>query len=402
MLVGGEFIDGTVIDVTDQRKLETHLRQVQKMEAVGRLAGGIAHDFNNLLGVINGYGEMILKRMPAADPLHPKVAQIVKAGERAAGLTRQLLAFSRQQVLQPKTLDLNAVVSEMDQMLRRLIGEDIDLETRLDAQLGTVRADPGQVEQIVMNLAVNARDAMPDGGRLTIETRNVDLDAEYAATHPPTTPGRYAMLAISDTGSGMDAQVQAHIFEPFFTTKGSTKGTGLGLATVYGVVKQSEGFIWVYSEVGVGPTFKIYLPRTDAVPELTAEKKQALAGRNGETALMVEDEAGLRDLLREMLEAGGYVTLVARDGAEALQIADGHKGPIDVLITDVIMPGMTGRAAADVIKEARPAIKVLYLSGYTDEAIIRHGVLGAGAAFLNKPFSSEALLRKVRELLAQR
>jgi CheY-like chemotaxis protein len=370
------------------------------MEAIGRLAGGVAHDFNNLLGVITGYGELVLKRLAATDPLHAKVAQILRAGERAAGLTRQLLAFSRQQVLQPKILDVNIVVSEMDSMLRRLIGEDVELTTVLEPQLGSIKADPGQLEQIVMNLAVNARDAMPDGGRLTIETRNVDdLENECAASPPTATPGGFVMLSISDTGSGMDDNVRAHIFEPFFTTKELGKGTGLGLSTVYGIVKQSGGCIAVDSEVGLGTTFRIYLPRIEEAVQPPAEENPPARATGSETVLLVEDEAALRDLLRETLEAEGYATLVARDGAQALQIADAHAGVIDLLVTDVIMPGITGRAAADAIREARPGIRVLYISGYTDEAIMRHGVLGAGVAFLNKPFACETLLSKVRELL---
>jgi two-component system, cell cycle sensor histidine kinase and response regulator CckA len=397
---------GTIQDVTDRKlaeekhaKAEEQLRQSQKLEAIGRLAGGVAHDFNNLLGVIMGYGDMVYRQV-TGDQLKGKVEQILKAAERAAGLTRQLLAFGRKQVLQPKIIDLNAVVSETDKMLRRLIGEDVDLSTRLEPDLGSVKADPGQIAQVLMNLAVNARDAMPEGGRITIETRNADLDAEYAAAHEPTRPGPYVLLSVTDTGSGMDAATQAQIFEPFFSTKEVGKGTGLGLSTVYGIVKQSEGYIWVYSEVGVGTTFKIYLPRIDesASPAARSEDPTPIQ-RGSETVLLVEDEASLCDLLREGLEANGYSILVARDGAEAVQVAEAHSGPIHIMVTDVVMPGTTGPNAADLVARSRPAMKVLFISGYSEEAIVRHGLVGPGRAFLSKPFGPEVLLRRVRELL---
>jgi two-component system cell cycle sensor histidine kinase/response regulator CckA len=386
-------------DITNETRLEQRLFQAQKMEAVGRLAGGVAHDFNNLLGVITGYGEIVHRHLAGEDPLKGKVEQILKAAERAAGLTRQLLAFGRKQVLQPRILDLNAVVSDMEKMLRRVIGEDIELATLLAPRLGCVRADPGQIEQVLMNLAVNARDAMPEGGQLSIETRNVDLDAEYAAAHVPTRPGPYVMLAVTDTGSGMDVATQAHIFEPFFSTKEMGKGTGLGLSTVYGVVKQSEGYVWVYSEVGVGTTFKIYLPRVDEEAPLAREERPRPLLRGTETVLLVEDEASLRELLHEALEANGYSVLVARDGAEALKIADAHAGPIPIMVTDVIMPGMTGPKIVDLVAQTRPGIKVLYISGYSDESVVRHGLIGPGRAFLSKPFGPEILLRRVRESL---
>ena len=386
-------------DVTKEMQLAGQLSQAQKMEAVGRLAGGVAHDFNNLLGVITGYGEIVHRRLAGEDPLRGKVEEILKAAERAGGLTRQLLAFSRKQILQPRILDLNAVVSDTETMLRRLIGEDVELATRLAPDLGSVRADPGQIQQVLMNLAVNARDAMPEGGQIIIETRNANLDASYAATHPPTEAGSYVMLAVSDTGSGMDAATQARIFEPFFSTKEVGKGTGLGLSTVYGIVKQSEGYVWVHSEVGVGATFEIYLPRVDeAAPVVRRESPRPLQ-RGVETVLLVEDEASLRDLLRETLEASGYCVLVARDGAEALQIAEAHAGPIPIMVSDVIMPGMTGPKVVELVTQVRPQLRVLYVSGYSDESVVRQGMVGPGRAFLSKPFGAEVFLRKVRETL---
>ena len=398
---GGQIVNYVAVkrDVSNERRLEQQLFQAQKIEAIGRLAGGVAHDFNNLLGVITGYGGIVHRRLAGEDPLKGKVEQILKAAERAAGLTRQLLAFSRKQVLQPEILDLNAVVSDMDKMLRRLIGEDVEFTTLLDPHLGSVRADPGQIEQVIMNLAVNARDAMPDGGRLTLETRNADLDADYAATRPPTRTGSYVALVVTDTGSGMDAATQARIFEPFFTTKEAGKGTGLGLATVYGIVKQSEGYIWLYSEVGVGTTFKIYLPRIDERAAVARRQEPGPLFRGSETALLVEDEASLRELLREVLEANGYSVLVARDGAEALKIAQAHTGTIHIMVTDVIMPGMSGPKIVDLVAPTRPEMKVLFLSGYSDESATRHALVGPGRAFLSKPFGPEVLLRKVRESL---
>ncbi len=398
---GGQIVNYVAVkrDVSNERRLEQQLFQAQKIEAIGRLAGGVAHDFNNLLGVITGYGGIVHRRLAGEDPLKGKVEQILKAAERAAGLTRQLLAFSRKQVLQPEILDLNAVVSDMDKMLRRLIGEDVEFTTLLDPHLGSVRADPGQIEQVIMNLAVNARDAMPDGGRLTLETRNADLDADYAATRPPTRTGSYVALVVTDTGSGMDAATQARIFEPFFTTKEAGKGTGLGLATVYGIVKQSEGYIWLYSEVGVGTTFKIYLPRIDERAAVARRQEPGPLLRGSETALLVEDEASLRELLREVLEANGYSVLVARDGAEALKIAQAHTGTIHIMVTDVIMPGMSGPKIVDLVAPTRPEMKVLFLSGYSDESVTRHALVGPGRAFLSKPFGPEVLLRKVRESL---
>jgi CheY-like chemotaxis protein len=324
---------------------------------------------------------------------------MLEAANRAAALTHQLLAFSRKQVLRPRVLELNRVVSDMRSMLGRLIGEDIALVTRLDPDLGNLLADVGQIEQVIMNLAVNARDAMQDGGTLTIETSNADLEADYAARHPPVKAGRYVRLAVSDTGTGMDAEVQARLFEPFFTTKGPGKGTGLGLSTAYGIVRQSKGYIWVYSEVGVGTTFRIYLPRVDAEPEPKRDDTPVPLARGGETVLLVEDEKALRELLRETLEVNGYTVLVAGKAEEALRAAAEHDGPIHLLLTDVVLPGPSGRKLADELSGTRPETRVLYISGYTDEAISRHGIFGPGVPFLSKPFSSEALLRTIAELL---
>jgi two-component system cell cycle sensor histidine kinase/response regulator CckA len=387
-------------DITQRKSLEAQLLQARKMEAVGRLAGGVAHDFNNLLTAILGSAELLLEGLGRDNPEREEAEEIRKAALRAADLTRQLLAFSRQQVLAPQVLDLNEVVANMDKMLRRVIGEDIDLRTVPSGDLHAVRADRGQLEQVVMNLAVNARDAMLTGGKLTIETANVELDEAYAREHAVVKPGRYVMLAVSDTGVGMDAKTQARIFEPFFTTKPKGKGTGLGLATVYGIVKQSDGYIWVYSEPGRGTTFKIYLPRVgDAAVPAKAIPASTPSLRGSETILLVEDQDEVRRLARRVLEARGYVVLVAASGAEALQVAGAHAGPIQLLVTDVIMPAMSGREVGLLIAPTRPEMRVLYLSGYADESIVHHGVLEPGIAFLQKPFTVEALARKVREVL---
>jgi PAS domain S-box-containing protein len=382
------------------RESEEQLRQSQKMEAVGRLAGGVAHDFNNLLAVINGYSDLLLRRWPDEDEAgRLKLEEVRKAGERATKLTRQLLAFSRKQVLQPVVLDLNSVVSDMDKMLRRLISEDIEVRALLAPQLGRVKADPGQIEQVILNLAVNARDAMPSGGRLTIETRDVELDENYARAHKSVKAGPYVMLAVTDTGTGMDSSTQARIFEPFFTTKGSGKGTGLGLSTVYGIVRQSGGNVWVYSEPGRGTTFKIYLPRVDAVAAPRAARTAPELRRGTETVLLVEDEEGVRELTREILEENGYKVVSARDGREALRLSEASDEPIQLLLTDVVMPHMGGRELADRLAPAQPQMRVLFMSGYTDDAILHHGVLDRGTALIEKPFTTEALTNKIRETL---
>jgi PAS domain S-box-containing protein len=388
-------------DVTETRALELQLRQAQKMEAIGRLAGGIAHDFNNLLMVISGYSEFLLERLGADPRLRGPAQEISNATQRATSLTRQLLAFSRKQMLAPKVLELNDVVAENLKMLTRMIGEDIDLVMVPGAALGAVRADPGQIDQVIMNLAVNARDAMPQGGKLTIETANVTLDETFARTHAPLTPGDYIMLAIIDNGVGMDADTQTHIFEPFFTTKGA-KGTGLGLSTVYGIVKQSGGFIFVDSQPQRGTAFRAYFPRVDAREDVAATQDFAglpHADRGGETILLVEDEVNLRHLARQYLETRGYKVLEAEDGAAALQIVDGYKSPIDLLLTDVIMPGMNGRELAGKIVELLPEVRVLYMSGYTENAIGHDGLIDAGINLLQKPFSLPALKDRVREVL---
>ncbi|MCU1284731.1 MAG: multi-sensor hybrid histidine kinase [Acidobacteriales bacterium] len=387
-------------DVTERRALEEQLRQSQKMEAVGRLAGGVAHDFNNLLTVIKGYSELMLEELKDADPLRGEVEEIKKAADRAAGLTRQLLAFSRQQVLAPKVLDLNAVVGNMDKLLKRLLGEDIALYSVLESGLGRVKADPGQVEQVIMNLAVNARDAMPRGGKLTVETANIELDEAYAHEHMGAKPGSYVMLAVSDTGTGMTPQVRQRIFEPFFTTKELGKGTGLGLSTVYGIVKQSEGYIWVYSEIAVGTSFKVYLPRVDAPAEAAHVRTLARSAYRGtETVLLVEDEDGVRALVRQVLHKNGYTVLEARHGGEALLHCERHKGQIELLLTDVILEQMSGTELAARLATIRPDMKVLYISGYTDDAIVHHGVLTQGTHFLQKPFTTESLAKKIRQVL---
>lgn len=388
------------LDITDRKQLEAQLRQAQKMEAVGRLAGGIAHDFNNLLMVIQGYTELLLDRLGGEHPLRRNAEQIHDASQRAAGLTRQLLAFSRKQLLDPQVLNVQDVVSDMEKILRRLIGEDIEFATKNAPDLWSVRADRSQVEQVILNLAVNSRDAMPNGGKLTIETENVELDSSYER-HAVVEPGEYVMLAVSDTGTGMDAATQAHVFEPFFTTKEKGKGTGLGLATVYGIVKQSGGYIWVYSELGKGATFKVYLPRVTGEDRQSQKKVVKETKRGSETILLVEDEKGVRDLAKEYLTQEGYEVLEAQNAEDALKLARNHSAPIQLLFTDVVMAGMSGRQLAEQMQKLRPEIRVLYMSGYTDEAIVHHGLLGRGMVLLQKPFTLNSLAMKVRETLDQ-
>ena len=401
---------GVTVDLTERkqaedalRQSEDQLRQAQKMEAVGQLAGGIAHDFNNLLMVIQGDSDLILRRLPEGHSLRRNAEGIREAAQQAATLTRQLLAFSRKQLLAPRVLDLNGIVAGMDTMLQRLLGETIHLVTVPKPDLGFVKADPGQIEQVIMNLAVNARDAMPDGGRLTIETGNLELDDIAARQHGEAAPGQYVLLAVSDTGCGMDGATRARIFEPFFTTKEAGKGTGLGLSTVYGIVKQSGGHIWLYSEPGRGTTFKICLPvvqeETETAASESLESPADTTAKGAETILLVEDAARVREVVREILEMSGYVVLEAKHGAEALQISQQDPARIHLMVTDVVMPQMSGRELAQRLAISRPDMRVLFMSGYTDDAIVRHGVLESGAAFLSKPFTPDALTAKVREVL---
>ncbi len=387
-------------DVTERLQVESQLRQAQKMESVGRLAGGVAHDFNNLLTIINGYAQMVMEQTAEKSPQHAQLQEILKAGGRAASLTRQLLAFSRKQVIEPRVLDMNDVLTNLEKMLRPLIGEDIELRVIPAPQPGQIKADPAQVEQVILNLAVNARDAMPRGGKLVIETTNAELDEGYARTHAEATPGIYVMLAVSDTGCGVTPENLSHIFEPFFTTKEIAKGTGLGLATVYGIVKQSGGHISVYSEVGRGSTFKVYWPRLDQPVEEPGQKTKLQVKLTGsETILVVEDEPAVRALISDTLEPKGFRVLVAGDGKEAMALAGRFAGPIHLLLTDVIMPDFSGKELADRLRPSRRELKVLFISGYTAEMIAHHGVLEEGLALLPKPFTSDTLIRKVRAIL---
>jgi two-component system cell cycle sensor histidine kinase/response regulator CckA len=401
------YYEGLVEDLTERRQAQEALRtaegrllQAAKLEAVGRLAGGVAHDFNNLLGVIMGYADLMMKRIAADDPLKRNLQEIQKAAERASTLTKQLLAFSRRQVLQPRVLDLHHTIGEVETMLKRVIGEDVDLVTVLREGVGQVKADPGQVQQVLVNLAVNARDAMPDGGTLTIETANADLTEEYARRHLGVTPGPYVLMAVSDTGTGMTSEVQAHIFEPFFSTKGPEKGTGLGLATVYGIIKQSGGNIWVYSEPGKGATFKVYLPRVsdgDTSGELV-DPEAAPVGAY-ETVLLVEDDDKVREVVALALRQAGYTVLEARGGASALAVGATRVAPVELLITDLVMPGMSGRELVERWRGKHPETRALFMSGYTDVSAHQHSGLPAGASFIQKPFAPSALARKVREVL---
>jgi PAS domain S-box-containing protein len=390
----------TFLDITERKHLEEQLRQSQKMEAVGRLAGGIAHDFNNLLTAIIGYSQLLLRRLEVGNPMQEELEEIRKAGVRAASLTRQLLAFSRKELLQPQVLDLNVVVANLDKMLRRLIGEDIELVTILGPQPGRIEADLAQLEQVVLNLVVNARDAMRQGGKIIVETVNLQLDEAYAQQHVAVSPGPYVMLAVSDQGCGMDEETLKHIFEPFFTTKHHAEGTGLGLSTVYGIVKQSGGNIWVYSEVGRGTTFKIYLPQVNEVAAARETEPVSTAVAGGtETVLLAEDETLVRKFVRTILEEKGYTVLEAHHGSEALRAAIQHPGPIHLLLTDMVMPLMDGKLLGERMIGLRPGIRVLYMSGYSENTVVHHGVLESGTAFIEKPFTTEMLARKVRETL---
>jgi PAS domain S-box-containing protein len=401
---------GVSTDITQRKLAEEELRrtqeqlvQSQKMDAIGRLAGGLAHDFNNILGIILGYGEQTLRTLPETAEERRYIERIVDAGTRATKLIEQLLAFGRKQILQPRVINLNTVVAEMEQLLERLAGEDIDIRVKLDPELGAVKADPAQMERVIMNLAVNARDAMPNGGKLIIETANAELDASYTSRHGAVEPGRYVMLAVSDTGVGVGSEIQSKIFDPFFTTKGASKGTGLGLSTVHGIVNQSGGYIWVYSEPGNGATFKIYLPMVEAAPEAVHPLSGPLRARSGtETILVVEDDKILREFICEVLIVSGYKILSASNGAQAIQTMEEHAAHVDMLLTDVIMPGMSGRALVSQMVSSRPNLKVLYMSGYTENAIGHHGVLDAGVHLIQKPFTIGALTEKVREVLQEK
>jgi two-component system cell cycle sensor histidine kinase/response regulator CckA len=399
---GAIILEGLMEDVTEFKKLERQLLQAQKMEAIGTLAGGVAHDFNNILTSIIGNAELMLMTVDKDGPLREEIEEIKIAGERAAALTRQLLAFSRKQIVQPEILDLNELLTDIEKMVVRLIGEDVEIRMIPESALWRIEIDPGQMEQVIINLAVNARDAMPTGGKLTIETANMDLDENYFAEHGivEERPGPYVMMAVSDTGSGMDKEVQEHIFDPFYTTKEKGKGTGLGLSTIYGIVKQNNGFIWVYSEPGQGSTFEVYLPKVKG--DVKAEEKGQTPVENldgFETVLIVEDNDSLRKLARTVLKQNGYKVLAAENGEDALRISMGNKGPIDLIVTDVVMPKMSGRETVERLQPLYPKMKVIYMSGYTDNSIVHHGVLTPGLNFLEKPFSPEGLARKVREVL---
>ncbi len=398
------------MDITERKRSEAalarseeQLRHAQKMEAVGRLAGGVAHDFNNLLSVVLSYTGLMLSNLPKEHPHHPDLHEIQRAGLRAAELTRQLLTFSRHRVVQPAVVDLNKLVGAMHRMIARLLGPGVEVTVLAGAQLGRVKADAGQLEQVLMNLVVNARDAMPRGGKLTIQTGDVELDEEYARQHLGVTPGPYVKLVVTDTGTGMDRATQAHIFEPFFTTKAPGHGTGLGLATVFGIVQQSGGHVWVYSEPGVGTTFKVYLPRArggdDAQPAPSKSAAEPADGLAAGTILLVEDDEYVRASTRNVLRRAGYEVLEAASAVEALRVAEGYEPAIDMLLTDVVLPRMTGPQLADRLRATRPGLPVLFMSGYTDEAIVEHGILEAGLAYIEKPITVDLLTRRVREVL---
>jgi PAS domain S-box-containing protein len=393
-------IKGYLYDITGHKRTEEQFWLAQKMEAIGRLAGGVAHDFNNLLSVINGYSDLAMHRLPKDHPLHKDLSMVFQAGKKAEALTRQLLAFSRRQVMKPRVIDLNSLIHDLEKMLLRIIGEDIELITRVDPDLGAVKADPTQLEQVLMNLAVNSRDAMPQGGKLIIETRNVVFNSDMVQERVTMSAGNYVMLAVTDTGAGIDDQTQSNIFEPFFTTKEKGKGTGLGLSTVYGIIKQSGGYIWVYSEVSKGTTFKIYLPQvSEKVENLGIIKAPPETLRGTEMVLLVEDDSDVRAVSEQILNQFGYKVLQAANGNEALQIISKSKNKIDIIITDVVMPGMGGKELVDKLIKAGNGFKVLYLSGYSDEAALHHGIMHDDVDFLAKPFGTETLLRKVREVL---
>ena len=384
----------------ERESLETRLAQIQRLEVTGRLAGGVAHDFNNILTAIIGFARFAKETVAADSPAIADIDQVLQAADRAAALTRQLLAFSRRQIMAPRVLDLNEIVQGLSKMLRRLIGEDIELITVLAPDLGRVQADPGHVEQVITNLVVNARDAMPEGGRLVIETANVTLDRQYAKRHPGSPPGRYVMLAVSDTGVGMTQEVKAHLFEPFFTTKEQGKGTGLGLSTVYGIVKQHGGAVWVYSEPGKGATFKIYLPRFESVEADELDHGRVVQPPRGvETVFVVEDDQGVRLALVRILEQLGYRVLQASNGPDALRQAQEHRGPIHLLLTDVVMPRMSGKRLSESFADIHPESKVMFMSGYTDNFIVHGGILDKDVAFLQKPFTLEGVASQVRQVL---
>ena len=388
---------GIMRDISDHRRLEEQLFHAQKMEAVGRLAGGVAHDFNNVLTAISGFSELLLEELPAGSGPHDEVLQIKAASDRAAALTRQLLAFSRKQIMRPSHVDVNARILELERMMRRVIGAHVMIRTAFEEPLPTVFVDPLQLEQVLLNLVVNASEAMPDGGMLTVETGSVALGEAYAARHHGVVPGRYVCIVVSDTGQGMDRETRERIFEPFYTTKSG--GTGLGLSTVYGIVKQSGGHIWVYSEVGVGTTFKVYLPASGATPSTDLVVASPAAHGGTETILVVEDESAVREVARAMLQRRGYTVLAAADGDQAMRVANRHPARIDLLLTDVVLPRANGRRVAERLTAVRPELKVLYMSGYTEDAIVTQGVLEAGIALLEKPFSEAALAIRVREVL---